>query len=44
MKNIRENFLKLPKMLEDNINIMDSSKTLDKVFEEIRGKIDKILD
>lgn len=37
MKNIRKNFLKLPKLLDDNIKIIDSSKTLNEVFEDVRN-------
>ena len=43
MKKIRENFLKLPKLLGDNIKVIDSSKTLNKVFEDVRKDVDKIL-
>ena len=43
MKKIRANFLKLPELLEDNIKIMDSNKTLNKVFEDVRKEADKIL-
>lgn len=43
MKSIRRNFLELPKLLKDNIKIIDSSKTLSKVFEEIRREVDKII-
>ena len=41
MKIIRKNFLKLPKLLEDNIKIIDSSKTLNEVFEEVRKDISR---
>ena len=44
MEKIRENFLKLPNMLKDNIKIMDSSKTLENLFSDIKKEIDKILD
>lgn len=44
MKKIRENFLKLSKLLDDNIKIIDSSKTLNKIFEEIKKEVDRILD
>jgi len=44
MKDIRQNFLKLPKLLRENIKIMDSSKPLKSVFENIRKEVDKILD
>ena len=43
MKRIRENFLKLPKMMEDDIKIIDASKTLNKVFENVRKEVDKII-
>lgn len=43
MKKIRENFLKLPKLLEDNIEIIDASEPLKYVFQEIRKKIDRLL-
>jgi dTMP kinase len=43
MKKIRDNFLKLPNLLDDNIKIIDSSKTLNKVFEEVRREVNKIL-
>ena len=43
MKRIRENFLKLPKLLKDNIKIVDSTRTLNEVFEDIKKEIDKIL-
>ena len=41
MKNIRKNFLKLPKLLEDNIKIIDSSKTLNEVFEDVRKDVSR---
>jgi len=44
MKKIRENFLKLPKLLRDNIKIINASKTLKKVFEDVRSETDSILD
>ena len=43
MKKIRANFLKLPKLINDNIKIIDSSKSLKDVFEEIKKKVDRIL-
>ena len=43
MKKIRENFLKLPKLLDDNIKIIDSSRLLENVFEDVRKEVDKIL-
>ncbi len=44
MKKIRQNFLNLPSLLKDNIKIMDSSKTLQEVFEDIKKEINKILE
>ena len=44
MKKIRENFLKLPELLEDNIKVIDSSKALDKVFNDVKKEVDEILD
>ena len=44
MKKIRENFLRLPKLLNDNIKIIDSSESLKDVFESIKKEVDKILD
>jgi len=43
MKRIRENFLNLPNLLSDNIKVIDSSKPLEKVFEEITKEVDKLL-
>ena len=43
LKKIRENFLKLPQLLGDNIKIIDSSKALDKVFDDVKKETDKIL-
>ena len=44
MKKIRQNFLKLPKLLDDNIKVIDSSKTLNVVFEDVKKEVDKMLD
>ncbi len=43
MKKIRENFLKLPRLLKDNIKVIDSSKPLKDVFEDVKKEIDKII-
>ncbi len=43
MKRIRNNFLKLPKLLKDNIKIIDSNKSLNDVFERVRKKVDEML-
>ena len=44
MKKIRANFLKLPKLLSDNIKVIDASKPLKSVFGKVRIEVDKILD
>ena len=44
MKKIRENFLRLPQLLDDNIKIIDSSKVLNEVFDDVAKEVDKILD
>lgn len=43
MKKIREFFLKLPELLEDNIIIIDSNKPLNHMFNDIKKELDKIL-
>ena len=43
MKELREIFLKLPKLVQDNIHIIDASRSNKAVFEQIRGEIDRIL-
>ena len=43
MKKLRKNFLKLPSLLSDNIKIVDASKSLHEVFEEIKKEVDKLL-
>ena len=43
MKELREIFLKLPKIVQDNIHIIDASRSNKAVFEQIRGEIDRIL-
>ena len=43
MERIRANFLKLPKLLNDNIKIIDSNRSLNEVFESIKKEVDKIL-
>ena len=42
MKKIRENFLKLPKLLDDNIKIINSSESLKNVFEDVIKETDKL--
>ncbi len=43
MKRIRANFLKLPNLLNENIKIIDASKPLKNVFENVRKEVDKII-
>lgn len=43
MKKLREKFLKLPKLLKDNIKVIDASKSLDLVFEDIKKEVDKLI-
>jgi len=43
MKKLRKNFLKLTKELEDNIKIIDASKSKEEVFEAIKSEIKKLL-
>lgn len=44
MDRIRKNFLDLPRLLDDNIKIIDASKPLQHVFEEIKKEVDEIID
>ena len=43
MKRIRRNFLKMPKLVNDNIKIIDASKPLKRVFESIKKELDKMI-
>ncbi len=43
MKELRKNFLKLKDVLDDNIKVIDASKSKDKVFEQIKKEIDKVI-
>jgi len=43
MKKIRNNFLKMPKLLDDNIWIIDANKPLKKVFDDVKKNINKLL-
>lgn len=43
MKELRENFLRLPKMIDDDIKIIDASRSNKEVFEQIKEEIDKVL-
>ena len=42
MSKLRRRFLELPKLLTDNIRIIDASKSKDEVYEEIEKEIDKL--
>jgi len=44
MKKVRENFLRLPRLMNDNIKIIDSNRPLSEVFESARQEVDKLLD
>jgi len=43
MNKLRERFLEMPKLLNDNIKIIDASRDVDSVFEDIRKEVDKLL-
>ena len=43
MRNLRGKFLQLPKILKDNIKIIDASKGVHEVFEDIKKEVDKML-
>ncbi|MBI2658609.1 dTMP kinase [Candidatus Woesearchaeota archaeon] len=43
MKKIRQNFLKMPKLVDDDIKIIDASMPLKRVFESIKKELDKML-
>ena len=43
MKKIRKNFLSLAKMLNDNIKFIDSSKSIKKVFADVKKEVDREL-
>jgi len=43
MKRIRRNFLKMPKLLNDNIKIIDSTSSLKEVFNDVKKEVDRIL-
>jgi len=43
MKELRNNFLKLNETLDDNIKIIDASKSKDEVFEQIKKEVDKLI-
>ncbi|MBW2980267.1 dTMP kinase [Candidatus Woesearchaeota archaeon] len=43
MEKLRMNFLSLPKILDENIKIIDASKTIGEVFEQIKKEVDKLI-
>jgi len=43
MNELRSNFLELNDTLEDNLKIIDASKDINVVFEEIKKEVDKLL-
>lgn len=43
MEKLRNNFLNLKNILDDNIKIIDASGTMDEEFEQIKKEINKIL-
>lgn len=43
MEELRKNFLKLNDVLDDNIKVIDASKSKEEVFEQIKEEIDKII-
>lgn len=43
MEKLRMNFLSLPKMLDENIKVIDASKSIKEVFEQIKKEVDKLI-
>ena len=43
LKLVRKNFLDSPKYLSDNIKIINSNQTIERVFEDIKSELDKII-
>ncbi len=43
MKKLRQRFLEMPKLLNDDIKIIDASKSKEEVFEDIRKEIENML-
>lgn|SRR3989338_5579875 len=43
MRKIRANFLKMPKLIKDNIKIINASKPLKNVFEIVKKEVDKLI-
>jgi|TARA_B100001964_G_C14246018_1_gene607415 dTMP kinase len=42
MNKLRERFLELPRLLKDNIKIIDASRVLNEVFNDIKKEVDKL--
>ena len=42
MKRIRNNFLKMPKLMKDNIKIIDASNPINSVFNQIKDEIESL--
>ncbi|MCH8003422.1 MAG: dTMP kinase [Nanoarchaeota archaeon] len=43
MNKLREKFLELPKFLNDNIRVIDASKDMNEVFEDMREEVNKVV-
>ena len=43
MKELRKRFLELPKLLVDNIKIVDASKDKEDVFNDIKKEVNKLI-
>ncbi|MEK6876606.1 MAG: thymidylate kinase, partial [Nanoarchaeota archaeon] len=43
MKKLRHRFLEMPKLLNDNIKVIDASKSKEEVFEDIRQHVENML-
>lgn len=42
MKKLRQNFLDLPKYLDDNIKVINGNQSIEEVFNEIKKELDRI--
>ena len=43
MKNLRRRFLEMQKLLNDDIEVIDASKSKEEVFEDIRQQVENML-
>jgi dTMP kinase len=43
MKRLRQKFLEIPNILNDNIRIIDASKSKEDLFEDVKREIEKVL-